>query len=541
MLNRRFIMYFRMYKVYIIVGSLILLLIVLSVVGLRSLESFYRKMTLATMPLQFLMAGIHAAIFVFMYLVFLRGGFAKLDKAPIKGKDVDIRWKDVIGMEAAKQEAWEVVQLIRDRASLKAIGGQVIKGLLMIGPPGCGKTYLAKAISTEARLPFIAMSGSEFVEIFVGVGASRVRKLFKKARDLAFGYGGCILFIDELDTIGRSRSFSFMGGQETNSTQNQLLAELDGLKEKGYNIVVIAATNAPEESIDPALKRPGRFDRMIYVVRPNLKDREEIFKYYLSKVKAEENLDIVRLAKRAVHKTPADIANLVKESALIAMRRKKTKIGWDEMSEAFERVELGIKHPITMTPAEKEMTAYHESGHLMVTYFLHPAEDVFKASIIPRRATLGVVYTPPKEELHTQSKDKLLADIKAALGGYVAEKLKIGTTSSGVSGDFRQSMVVAHTMVWKWGMGDSGLLGDFTAVPPEQLSEDVKKRLNDDTNKIFAKCFREVEELLTKERPILDRFAKELLEKEELEYDEIEVIFKEYGKSPLPKKEEPKK
>ncbi|UCD54689.1 MAG: AAA family ATPase [Candidatus Omnitrophota bacterium] len=533
MLNRKLIMYFRMYKVVIIIASLILLLIVLSVVGLRSLESFYRKMTIATMPLQFLMAGIHAAIFVFMYLVFLRGGFAKLDKAPIKGKDVDIRWKDVIGMEAAKQEAWEVVQLVRDRAKLKAIGGKVIKGLLMIGPPGCGKTYLAKAIATEARLPFISMSGSEFVEIFVGVGAARVRKLFKKARNLAFGYDGCVLFIDELDAIGRARSFSFMGGQETNSTQNQLLAELDGLKEKDYNIVVIAATNAPEETLDPALKRPGRFDRMIYVTRPNLEDREKIFKYYLSKVNVSENIDVSRLAKRAVYKTPADIANIVKESALIATRGKKTKIGLEEISEAFERLELGIKHPLTMAAKEKEMTAYHESGHLMVTYLLHPTEDVFKASIVPRRATLGVVYPHPKEELYTHSKDKLLADVRVDLGGYVAEKLKAGVTSSGVSHDFRQAMIVAHNMVWKLGMGDSGLLGDFTVVPKEQLSEDVKKRLNEDTNRIFQKCLKEVEELLTKERAILDRFAKELLVKNELEYDEIEAIFKEYGKGPV--------
>src|SRR4030042_1958365 len=257
MLNRRFMMYFKMYKVYIVVISLILILVVLSVIGLRSLESFYRKMTLATMPLQFLMAGIHAAIFVFMYLVFLRGGFAKLDKAPIKGKDVDVGWKDVIGMEAAKQEAWEVVQLIRDRAKLKAIGGKVIKGILMIGPPGCGKTYLAKAIATAQRLPFISMSGSEFVEIFVGVGAARVRKLFHKARDRAYGYGGCIIFIDEIDAVGRSRSFSYLGGQETNTTQNQLLAELDGLKEKSYNGVGIEAKKEPEEPLDRGQKRPG--------------------------------------------------------------------------------------------------------------------------------------------------------------------------------------------------------------------------------------------------------------------------------------------
>jgi len=531
MLNRRMLMYFRMYKVFIIVGFLITLLIVLSIVGLRSLESFYRKMTLATMPLQFLMAGIHAAIFVFMYLVFLRGGFAKLDKAPIKGRDIDISWKDVIGMEAAKQEAWEVVQLIRDRAKLQKVGGQVIKGLLMIGPPGCGKTYLAKAIATEARLPFISMSGSEFVEIFVGVGASRVRKLFKKARDLAFGYGGCIIFLDEIDAIGRSRSFSFMGGQETNSTQNQLLAELDGLKEKGGNIVVIAATNAPEESLDPALKRPGRFDRMIYVIAPNLTDREKVFRYYLSKVKVDEALDIGKLARRAVGKTPADIANLVKEAALIATRRKKAKIDLDEISEAFERVELGIKHPLTMTDKEKELTAYHESGHLIVTYLLHPIEDVFKASIIPRRSSLGVTYVHPREEIYTHSTERLLADIKKSLGGYVAEKIKIGITSSGVSDDFRKAMQIARLMVWRFGMGGSGFIGDYTVIPKEQLSDDMKKKLDEDTNKILQDCHKEVDALLTKERSILDRFAKELLDNEELEYDEIEAIFKEYGKS----------
>jgi len=535
MLSRRLIMYFRMYKIIIIVVFVVSLVLVLAVIGLNSLESFYKKMTIATLPIQFLLVGTSATIFVLMYSLFLRGGFAKLDKAPIKGKDVDISWKDVIGMEAAKQEAWEVVQLIRDRIRLKAIGGQVIKGLLMIGPPGCGKTYLAKAIATEARMPFISMSGSEFVEVFVGVGASRVRKLFKKARNLAFGYGGCILFLDELDAIGRSRSFSFMGGQETNSTQNQLLAELDGLKGKDVNIVVIAATNAPEESLDAALKRPGRFDRMIYVTRPNLQDREKIFRYYLSKVNVEKDLDVGRLSRRAVYKTPADIANLVKESALIALRRKKTKIGLEEISEAFERVELGIKHPLTMTPKEKEMTAYHESGHLMVTYLSHPTEDVFKASIIPRRSSLGVTYMHPREELYTHSKTKLLADIEVALGGYVAEKIKIGVTSSGVSGDFRQSMMIAHNMVWRWGMGESALLGDFTVIPKEQLSEDVKKKLNDDTNKIFAACVKKVEELLTKERHILDKFAKELVKKEELEYDEIEAIFKKCGKSQVKK------
>lgn len=538
---RRFLMYLKMYKVYIIVGSIVSLLLVLTVIGLSSLESFYRKMTLATLPLQFLMAGIHAGIFVFMYLVFLRGGFAKLDKAPIKGKDIEIRWKDVIGMEDAKQEAWEVVQLVRDRTKLMAVGGKVIKGLLMLGPPGCGKTYLAKAIATEARLPFISMSGSEFTEIFVGVGASRVRKLFKKARDLAYGYGGCIVFIDELDAIGRVRQLSWGGGgQETNATQNQLLVELDGLKEKGGNVVVIGATNAPEETLDKALLRPGRFDRKIYVNRPGLEDREKIFAYYLSKVKNGEDINVGRLARRAVYKTPADIANIVMEGALISTRKKTTVVSMKELSEAFERIDLGIKHKLTMTKEEKEMTAYHESGHLIVLYILHPTDDVFKASIIPRRGALGVVHPQPREELYTWNKNKLLADIKVDLGGYAAEKLIYGTTSTGVASDFAAAMRIAHSMVWRLGMGDSGYVGDYTQIPSggslaekagaEQLSDELKLKLNNDTNKIMRDCLKEVEDLLKSERVILDRFAKELLAKEELEYDEIEAIFKEYNK-----------
>ncbi|MGB2630002.1 MAG: AAA family ATPase [Candidatus Omnitrophota bacterium] len=529
MLNRKLGMYFRQHKTMIIISVVLFVLIILSIIGLMSLESFYRKMTLATMPVQFIMAGIHAGIFVFMYLTFMRGGFAKLDKAPIKGKDVSITWDDVIGMHDVKLEAKEVVQLIKDRAKVQKIGGSMVKGLIMLGPPGCGKTYLAKAIATEADMPFISMSGSEFVEVFVGVGASRVRKLFKKARDLAYGYGGCILFIDEVDAIGRSRTFSFGGGQETNSTLNQLLAEMDGLKGKEQNIVVIGATNAPEEHLDQALLRPGRFDRKIIVTKPSQDDREELFKYYLDKVKAEEGLDLGRLARRAVGKSPADIANIVQESALIATRHKKEAIGLKEISEAFERVDLGIKHRLTVTPREKEMTAYHESGHLIVTFLKAPSKSVFKASIIPRRGTLGVVWSPEKEELYSRSKEQLLAEIKISLGGYVAEKIRYGTTSSGVSGDFQSAMGVAHSMVWRLGMGESEFLGDYTVIPKEQLSEDVKLTLNKDTQVIFQQCLKEVQKTLNDKKEILKRFAKELLKREELEYDEIIAIFEEYG------------
>jgi cell division protease FtsH len=533
MLKRRMMMYLQQYKTIIIVVFIIIILLILSVVGLMSLESFYRKMTLATMPVQFIMAGIHAAIFVFMYLTFMRGGFAKLDKAPIKGRDVSITWDDVVGMDDAKIEAKEIVSLIKDRAQVTKMGGSVVKGLLMLGPPGCGKTYMAKAIATEADMPFISMSGSEFVEVFVGVGASRVRKLFKKARFLAYGYGGCILFIDEIDAIGRGRTYSSMGGQETNSTLNQLLAEMDGLKGKDENIVVIGATNAPEEAMDQALLRPGRFDRKFMVTPPSQADREKLFKFYFDKVKAEPGLDMGRLARRAVWKTPADIANIVKESALIATRHKKQAIGLKEISEAFERVDLGIKYRLTVTPREKEMTAYHESGHLIANYLKAPHKSVFKASIIPRRGTLGVVWSPEKEELHSHSKEQLLSEIMIALGGYCAEKIKYNTNTTGVGGgpnsDFAQAMKAAYGMVWKYGMGGSGLVGDFTIVPAEQLSEEFRQRLNEDTSAILKSCLEATEKTLQDNKVLLDKFAKELLEREELEYDEIIAIFKEFG------------
>jgi cell division protease FtsH len=516
----------------LIIGS-VLLLLLLSYIGLRSLESFYRHITLAQMPVNILLGGVHAAIFVFfLYWLHYGGGFAKLQKTPIHTESVNVHWEDVIGIEEAKEEAWEVVQLLKDRSGIQRVGGKILRGILMVGPPGCGKTYLAKAIATEARLPFISMSGSEFVEIFVGVGASRVRKLFKMASKYAYGYGGCIVFIDELDAVGRKRVFSVFGGtEETNSTQNQLLAEMDGLQDKDFNILVIGATNAVEGTLDEALLRPGRFDRKIYINPPGLEGREKIFRYYLSKVKSDPTIDVGRLARKTVHKTPADIANIVREATLIAARVKRNMVTFKELSEAIERIDMGIKQKRTLTEKERKMVAYHEAGHLIVMYILHPTDDVFKASIVSRRASLGQVYSQPREEFFTSNRDRLLANIKVALGGYVAEKLKLGTTSDGVISDFQSAMRGAHNMVWKFGMGAAGLLGDYTTIPESQLSETVKERLNSETQQIIQNCMQDVEKLLSQESVLLDRFAKELLEKEELEYDEIEAIFKEYGKA----------
>ncbi len=527
---RRFKMHFLNYRTKIIVISGVIALIVLSVYGMMSLESYYRNITLAQMPISILLVIVNSLVFVYMYAMVLQGGFTKMDKKSVNGKEVNIRFSDVIGIDEAKEECWEVVQLIKDHAKLKRIGGKILRGILMVGPPGCGKTYLAKAIATEAGLPFLAMAASEFNEVFVGVGSSRIRTLFKKARSLAYGFGGCIIFIDELDAMGRRREFNQFGGSESNNTQNQLLVEMDGLTGNAENVIVIGATNAAEDILDPALLRPGRFDRKVYITKPGLDGREALFKYYLSKVKHEASIDVGRLARKAVGKTPAEIENVVKESALIATRNGKEVVSLKEISEAIERIELGVKNRIKMTDKEKEMTSYHETGHLIVGYLIHPRNDVFKASIIPRKGSLGVVHPQAVEEWFSQDRESLSADIKSYLAGYAAEKIKYGTTTSGVSSDFRGAMLIAHNMVWRLGMGPSGLVGDYTSIPENEISSDTKRVLNQDADKILKQCLQEVEELLKKENVLFERFAQELLHKGELEYDEIEAIFAEYGK-----------
>ncbi|MBI2915674.1 MAG: AAA family ATPase [Elusimicrobia bacterium] len=512
-----------------------ILLIVFTIIGLASLESFYRNITLAQIPLQIFLTALNALVFVYFYMNVFRGGFGSMKKGRVHVEDVNVHFRDIIGLEDAKKEAWEVVQLLKDRARVGRIGGKIIKGVLAIGPPGCGKTLLAKGIACESGIPFMSVAGSEFVEIFVGVGASRVRKLFTKARQLAYAHGACIVFIDELDVIGRGRTFSFMGaGEETNSTQNQLLVEMDGLGEKQENVVVIGATNAGEEILDKALLRPGRFDRKIYIGRPNLKEREKLFEYYLAKIKYDPNdVNIPRLARKCVYKSPADIENIVKESALIAARKDRDRAVFEDFSEAIDRIDLGIAHRLTMTDRERELIAYHESGHLVILYFLHPTDDVFKASIISRGGALGMVHHQPREEYYTADREKIMADIKVALAGYVSEKIKYGVTSSGVASDFEKATRMAHDMVWRYGMGTDGTIGDFTCLPKHEVSEEIKNMLNRQSQEILKTCLIEVEKTLRQEWPVLEKFAGELLKKEELEYDEIDQIFQDAGKSRL--------
>lgn len=518
-------------KVWVIVGSIVFILIILSIYGLSKLESFYRTMTLATFPSHLLLAMASAAAFVFMYATFLRGGFGKLNKNKTKADDIKVKFDDVIGLEGAKKEALEVVQLIKDRKQLQKVGGKIIRGLLLMGPPGCGKTLLAKAIATESGIPFISMSGSEFVEVFVGVGASRVRSLFKKAREYAYTDGACIIFIDEIEVIGRGRTFSYMGGgEETNSTQNQLLVEMDGLDSKTSNVIVIAATNAKEEVLDKALLRPGRFDRKITITLPNLKEREQLFEYYMRKIKVSPDVKIDRLAKKSVYKSPADIENIVKEAALIATRKSKDEVDMQDISEAMDRIDLGMETNLDMTPQELEQTAYHEAGHAVTLYMLHPTDDVFKVTIKSHQGSLGLVSFHPRQEIHSHNKEKLTVDIMVALAGYAAEKIKYNTTTTGVSGDFQKAMFIANNMVWKLGMGMSGYVGDYTVIPKENLSSSLKEKLNNETVALLSSCEVRVTEFLRENWDAVETIVKRLLLEKEIDFDDLESIMESLGK-----------
>jgi cell division protease FtsH len=528
------------YKMWFVVLLVIGFLCVLTVWGLAQLESFFAAQIIYTLPLEFLKIigySVIGAYFWFWFMFKMGIPLSSSNTEVVAGKNLPVTFKDVMGLTEAKREAQEIVALIKDRAKVKKIGGKVIRGMLMVGPPGCGKTYLAKAIAHEAGVPFLSLSGSEFVEVFVGVGAGRVRKLFKKARSLAYIHGAAIIFIDELDAIGQSRKFSMFGSAESDTTLNQLLVNMDGLgNDAGGHVIVMGATNAAEGVLDPALLRPGRFDRRIQITKPNLADREELFKYYLKKVKSDDTIEVGRLARKAVHKSPADIENIVKEAALISLREDREAVSYKDIAAAMERIDLGHETHLQMTPAERERVAYHEVGHLMVLYRQHPTDDVFKASIKTRGGALGMVYHHPREELHLQTRDELYANIKTALAGYVAEKIKYKVTSTGVSGDFANAMSLASSMVWHFGMSSNGFVGDYSLLlgnakqPAELISEEMKKNLNDEVQTILHDAAKEVEVFLKKEWDMMDVFAKELLEKNELDYDEIVAIFRAHGK-----------
>ncbi|MFC1510558.1 AAA family ATPase [Candidatus Omnitrophota bacterium] len=479
------------------------------------------------------------------YYMMQGGGLGKIGKDRLSKAKVNVKWSEVIGMEHAKQEAWELVKLLKDRSLLKAIGGKIIKGTMMMGPPGCGKTYLAKAIATECNMPMLSAVGSDFVGMFVGQGAAQMKTLFKQARALGELEGGCIIFIDEIDSFARPRQqlSGFGGSISHNATINQLLTEMDGLRKAENNIVVIAATNVSEGELDSAVMRAGRFERKIHVTRPNLKEREEIFKFYLTKVKAEENISADILARKTLWFSPSEIEGMIRESGLIALREKREIINFKDLSTAYDRVVFGAKSNLQLSDKEKEWVAYHEAGHAIIGYLLHPTDDIIKATIIPHKGSLGFVAPRAKEETHIRSKEWYLASIKVSVASYAAERIKYGTTGSGVSADFKSAMNHAYNMVWSWGMGKTGLIGDMeqliSAGGASFISNKTKETLDDDVQDILRTCLEDVSHILNDKRELLDHFAQELYHKGELEFDEIEDIFKKFNLKPATRSTEP--
>ena len=447
------------------------------------------------------------------------------------GTKVNITFADVAGLEEAKEEVMEIVDFLKNPKKYPALGGKIPKGALLIGPPGTGKTLLAKAMAGEAQVPFFSLSGSDFVEMFVGVGASRVRDLFKQAREKA----PCIIFIDEIDAIGRARGKNaMMSNDERENTLNQLLVEMDGFG-GDTGIIILAATKRPDV-LDSALLRPGRFDRQISIDRPDVKGRQEIFKVHLGPIKVSESLDIYKLAEQTPGFAGADIANVCNEAALIAARKGKSGVEMKDFQDAIDRVIGGLeKKNKIISPNEKEVIAYHEAGHAICGWFLEHAYPLLKVTIVPRgTAALGYAqYTPKEQYLYTI--EQLTDQMCMTLGGRAAEQIFFGKISTGASNDLQQISKMAYSMVTTYGMNEK--IGNVSFYDPSQentfqkpFSEETGKIIDEEVRKMIAEAYQRTLKLLTEHKADVEKLAKALLDKEVLHKSDVEELV---GKRPF--------
>ena len=510
-----------------------------AVIGERPEEqSFFKQLLIASFPILIILA-----VFIF-FMRQMQGGmggksgpmsFGKSKAKMLDGGKVKTSFADVAGIEEAKEEVQEVVDFLRDPSKFQKLGGKIPTGILMTGSPGTGKTLLAKAIAGEAGVPFFSISGSDFVEMFVGVGASRVRDMFDQAKRQS----PCIVFIDEIDAVGRHRGAGMGGGHdEREQTLNQLLVEMDGF-EDNQAIIIIAATNRPDV-LDPALLRPGRFDRQVVVPLPDIRGREQILKVHMKKVPISEDVDASLLARGTPGFSGADLANLVNEAALVAARTAKKLVGMEQMEFAKDKVMMGSeRRSMVMSDEEKLKTAYHESGHAIVGRSLKEHDPVYKVTIIPRGRALGVTMFLPEEDKYSYSHQSILDRICGLYGGRIAEEIIYGEkgVTTGASNDIERATELAHNMVTKWGLSeklgpikygdetDEPFLGRSAGTSKQGISDETAAEIDKEVKEILENCYENAKDILEKNVDALHKMSQALMDYETLDVDQIDDIM----------------